>query len=270
MWLGGGFGIPPDVCISGVGISRPAPQSRGYISSKTFLDTELRSYENMRVQLKVGPTLAAQHLEALRLRRRRSGFCIYFSMIAIYNVCSFSMYKGVASRWVWEVLPATERFLNECCADQVLRAMPYLAKENNAKDHDRFAPWNCVSSLGLVALLARWSGAGGRGGGLANPGSRSAAGTLLQSVCDSVLRGTTVELTMLMDDDFQWRWPRPPAGGDAIKLVVKDSSQDGGPTTLAFRYRGCGRSCRAIAWPGPQRMCVCVGGGSMSPDHTSP
>lgn len=195
----------------------------GRVASKLFLDTHAKVYTSAEVKLRIGPALGEHKVDCLMVSMARSGCFMFFSIASLYVALGFQMYSGVASRWAWEVLGACERFMADFGDGHVARSMPYGSKGDD--NEIRIFPWHSVTSIGLVALLARWSSAATRAAGaLASPQARQAASLMLESVCDLVVRGTVLQFFVYMDDDFEWRWPRPALGDHGISILVEDRS----------------------------------------------
>lgn len=196
---------------------------RGLVDQKKFLDTELKTFTTAELKLKIGPTSSEHKFDVAVMARARHGFYSFWSLTDLYRTLHFEMYNRVASRWAWGILPSCEKFIGRCCDDQVIRNMPYSSSETECEGgQDRILPWHSISSLALIALLSRWSAAGARSGGLVAVQARRACSSMLEGLCDSVLKGATKVIFIYFGGDFEWRWPRPPTGSCEARMVVED------------------------------------------------
>lgn len=77
------------------------------------------------------------------------------------------MFKGCASRWAWQSLPALETRLGKFLGGQVLRSQEYAKAADHATADlvDRCLPWHGSSTFGLVMSLLDWAAASCKQGG---------------------------------------------------------------------------------------------------------
>lgn len=197
------------------------PEDSAGARSKLFLDTHSLQFELRNVDLKLGPTMRDHRLSAACFRRSRCGFMWFFSLVGLYVMLGFEMFGGVASRWAWQSLPTFVRRISPMVGGQVMRSQSFTKQEKQSDMGDRCLPWHSVSSLGLVVLLSGWCSSTSRTGGLQIERHRLASQELLRSVVRLACGDSARQVPLLLDDAFEWRWPRPAGGEHRFALIVK-------------------------------------------------
>lgn len=176
------------------------------------------------VVLRMGPTRARHRFTIAVCRRPRSSIRCWWSLVSVYNTLGFDIFKHVASRWSWQSLPAFAKTIGEILPSQVIRSQQYDNSQTSkelTEVAERCLPWHGVGSAGLVILLARWHGASARRGGLAKAMHKLSAGFMLKAIVEVVCGEASLFIDLLVDDSFEFRWPRPPAGDFHYRLLVK-------------------------------------------------
>lgn len=189
-----------------------------------YLDTKAREASIEVFVVNAGPTQAPHELQAAVFARPRSGFVIFWSLVSIYRALNFNMFGGTASRWAWQCMPSFGRAVSAHIPGQVLRSQEYGAGgEGSSTDGDRCLPFHCISTVAWVMLLCRWAGASARNGGMRTTTHREAALAFLQALVRAGCSCAESPLVVLVDDGFEWQWPRPLVGSHALELPVEDS-----------------------------------------------
>lgn len=207
----------------------------------TFLDSPMRTFEARTVSIKLGPCRGLHSFDIVVCERPRQGFKCFFSAVSVYNGLSYDMYKGCASRWAWQQVGAFEKFCSDLCPQQVQRSMPYQNATVADDDKDaRVFPWHAWSSAALVALMARLCAAPRRAGGLESDRCRQATSMFLDAIVEQVCRGRVLMMKLCLEDDWEWRWPRPSGGEEHLDFLVEASVGVEhvclGSITIAWRY----------------------------------
>lgn len=179
-------------------------------------------FDLRRLHMRIGATRQLHQLPVAVFRLPRAGFRVFFSLVGIYNALNLTMFKGVASRWAWQSIPAFARIMAPVATGQVLRSQAYQDTGADTPDKQRCLPFHAISSAAFVVLLCRWSGSSGRRGGMRDQAAQQAAAAALQGVIALVCgEAQMLECWLRVDTAFAWRWPRPPSGGHIYRLVTK-------------------------------------------------
>lgn len=186
-----------------------------YSIVQALLDFKLET-----ISLHLGPTSSAHMFAIAVFRKPRGGFRSFWSLVSVYTNLNFDMFKGVASRWSWQSLRSFEKFAAEIADGQVVRSQCYEGRGSADEQcaSKRCLPWHGVSTAALVWLLCRWAAASTRHGGLVGNTHKQSARFMLKGVVDGACGKDARAISLLVDDGWGYRWPRPPSGDHVFVL----------------------------------------------------
>lgn len=184
-------------------------------------------YRNIVISLFLGPTKTKQDIAAVILRLpRHSGSLIYWEAVAIYNILNLSSHQKVPSKWVFKSKKHWQSFFSELgLAEQLLHSSRAII-EDGASPECAFLPYTCVSTAGMLALLARWRLGNPRAGGLRDENARAAATTLLHGMVDGISDSRECHLDLCLDST-RWEpaWPAATSHVD-VSLPARSGQVD--------------------------------------------
>lgn len=191
--------------------------------SHEFVDSMSLQYREYKIGLKLGATQKVHTFASAFFRRHRVGFQIFLSLASLYTMLGFTMLGGVASRWAWQSLPAFQRRVSKIAPEQIMRSQAFERQRDQSQLAERCLPWHGASSVAVVVLLASWSCHSTKAGGLKEERHRMACQEMLVAIAQSALGHNSHRVPIFADDQFAWRWPRPPVGGHMFWMTVQAS-----------------------------------------------
>jgi len=216
---------------------------------RLYLDTWSRAFVLKDVMVKIGPTRSAHAFNVAVCDRPRHGFKVFYSMTSVYNALGLTQFSGCGSRWSWQTVPTCEKFVHSVVPGQIARSMSYTSPKAgggqktcaaaDAEDSTRVFPWHCLSSLGILAVLVRWSALHRPRGGFETGAARDACALCLQSLLKPGDERKALTMTLCLDNEWKWRWPRQAHGENPVELAVQDPLPTATPQTSTFLNLAC-------------------------------
>jgi hypothetical protein len=107
---------------------------------KIFLDTQARAYHSRQASFRVGPCKGRHDFAFVVCERPRGGFKTFYSFVGLCQGLGLNMYKGRPSRWAFQQMPSSEKFMRQLCHDQVVRSMGYSSEGQVDDGNSRVFP----------------------------------------------------------------------------------------------------------------------------------
>lgn len=186
-----------------------------------FIDSASVNFKVQDVGLKLGPTMKLHNIAAACFSRPRYGFAWFFPLVGVYTLLAFDMFSGVASRWAWQMLPRFQKRVDSAVRGQVLRSQAFSKQEQTQDLEQRCLPWHAVSTFALLMLLASWGCDTACIGGLKDLRHRTGSQEFLKSLIATTCGAEPFRVPVYADDEFDYRWPRPPRGEHIFWLNVQ-------------------------------------------------
>lgn len=133
------------------------------------LSDRMRECEALNVTFKAGATMAAHTTRCWLVSWPRQGRRFFFSALDLYRMLLLRCFQRVASQWVYESFERWASWLRTLGFRPDHIQLSCLSANDASANSSNFLPTPCLSSVGMVGLLARWcqgrlAGAGVEGG----------------------------------------------------------------------------------------------------------
>lgn len=168
------------------------------------LSDRMRECEALNVTFKAGATIAAHTIRCWLVSWPRQGRRFFFSALGMYRMLVLRCFQRVASKWVYESFERWASWLRTLGFRPNHIQLSCLSTNDASANSSNFLPTPCLSSVGMVGLLARWCSSSLAKGGLREPASRAAASALLDGVlrssCRCLIAGSmTIEVRFVLN-----------------------------------------------------------------------
>lgn len=140
-------------------------------------------FAEVRLDARAGPALAQHRIQGFLLQWPRQGMRFMWSGLCIYKHLGCTSHMKTPSKWFYNIVPSCRSFFEKLGfnSEHAMKSACSGADRANGEPMDTcFLPKCCFSTLGLFAMLCRWSFAPNRRNGALSPESRAAAAALLQ------------------------------------------------------------------------------------------
>jgi hypothetical protein len=221
-------------------------------SHDEFLPDRLSRHEEADVILSVGALAAdVSFCTYVMAIRRGSLMRIFWPCQKFYMVFRLQCYLNTPSKWVNRRQDLWSRELDAVFGECVLFSKHGLvsgARKDRTPLQMRCLPQTCMSSVAMLFMLGRWSGAPKEAGGFDDQSgaSKRAVFELLAALVRVATSNRAVQAEIF--DDLEWRamWPRPQTAKGMFNSVTLTINMDGKVDIASMR--GCEHSTVFKEW----------------------
>ena len=188
-------------------------------------------YKEVELKVAVGPTRATHSIPGfVVLHALQHGMRFCWSCILLYKVLCLRVYKGVASKWSYEMWEAWAGYMKEFGLHGQLIQSTRHGLILDEIFTDGYAPFPAMSTLALLHMLCRWTACPPKRGGMRVAINRDAALVLFASLVKEAIgpRPVFIEIDAGLFKDTQSKWPLKPCNPNLV-LGIQHATVDLAP-----------------------------------------